>query len=699
MTLINTALMKLWNFVCNILMMLFCRPDNNKINYDTIGTHLSKLNTIDNAVGFKRIEPNTIIIQKQSIVCAIFSKDIMNRPADLGLGDLFERWLGQCLGSMDSRDSRWGGLKKIYKPLFDLTADSDDLIDRLINEWDCTLVRLYESMKKTERSIEIDRIVDTLPLQFILNMVFGGMFLKDHEQIFNCLKIDAEILMFNVFNNKFAKNKLYRYIPVSVNTVNMILSRFNKNWSRILNLAEYSCTESLYAKLLENYRTYNRSYNRLSWESFSQTLVEIIFANQDVSVPSMCWLLTHYSLHPELNKKCLLDHYIEEAARMTPIFPTSMPKVTTKELIINGEIIGKGTTIIVDFFAMGYNLEWKMNDLNTFRSDRFADIDSSQFITRFGYGSRKCPGGNIANILFRKVLNHLRSKWIIVPDRPTSLSNIKLNPEKAFLTPVHKVWLAPVSHSNLRTTYYNCPPTAETTENRFLAVSINKRSPFLTDPEKANALVKYLSLNNTGTKTTIFICDRIAHFNLQAFDHMKPDRAKIQALKLGDTFVSIFRQAITLLGSECFDDHIDVCRWDDNTNILQIDDLVHLMSSDKLLDQRIDIIANRFLSHRGQNLIDTSYQSKIGLIKQYIYHEIPILVSGIYYNGLHYRTLYYCGTKEHLSKFAEDKNSLHRLIIDLVGTDEFKSIFNKIVSHSFSKVPKVTGFIGIAIDC
>jgi hypothetical protein len=52
--------------------------------------------------GFQRISNNTILIQKNSVSQDIYSRDITERSSDSDLGDLFERWLGGCLGCLNS---------------------------------------------------------------------------------------------------------------------------------------------------------------------------------------------------------------------------------------------------------------------------------------------------------------------------------------------------------------------------------------------------------------------------------------------------------------------------------------------------------------------------------------------------------------------------------------------------------------------
>jgi hypothetical protein len=142
---------------------------------------------------------------------------------------------------------------------------------------------------------------------------------------------------------------------------------------------------------------------------------------------------------------------------------------------------------------------------------------------------------------------------------------------------------------------------------------------------------------------------------------------------------------------------IDICRWSDDINVLDNEKIVKILSTHCSTNQRVEEIANRFLSYRSQNKVDKSYQNKIELVKQYIFHEITGLVCGIHYNQIHYKSMYYSGSEEHLSNFAKDEKSLFNLIQDISTKDEFKDVFDQIVENTLAKSPKVSGFIGIVV--
>jgi hypothetical protein len=80
-----------------------------------------------------------VLIQSQRICKEIFSLET-TRPKALGLGNLFHRWLGHCLGCLDTKHSAWSRLKGIFKPLFE---PKEHVYDELMEEWNKELEILY----------------------------------------------------------------------------------------------------------------------------------------------------------------------------------------------------------------------------------------------------------------------------------------------------------------------------------------------------------------------------------------------------------------------------------------------------------------------------------------------------------------------------------------------------------------------------
>ena len=97
------------------------------------------------------------------------------------MGNLFDRWIGNCLGCIDTQDPAWSSLKIIFKPIFDFK--NDDAIDKLFTEWDLKLNDL-----DLKNSVSLEVLVNDLPLKYILLIIFGETFVKDNIATFDMLQ-------------------------------------------------------------------------------------------------------------------------------------------------------------------------------------------------------------------------------------------------------------------------------------------------------------------------------------------------------------------------------------------------------------------------------------------------------------------------------------------------------------------------------
>jgi len=372
-----------------------------------------------------------VLIQSQRLLPEVFLKDIQYLK-DLGLGNLVERWLGDCLGCTNTTDPAWSQLKRIFLPVFNV---SERDYDSLMLEWDGEIWRLMQQSQATEKPVSVEKVVADLPLTFVLRRIFGASFLNQYKETFQMLEENSAFLVLKINKpDKISKWFFYRFLPTQTN---FVLKNFQLNWEMILETAAVSQDvkrEGIYHQLVENYQ----NSQGVTFKMFSETLAEIIFTNKDIAVPTAAWLLTHYSLYPSVTDPSL---FIEESARLAPVLPTSFAKRTTKDHVLDNMKIPKGTIVFMDFIALGRSADWNMSDLETFRPERFNEIKKEVFVNRFGYGGRKCAGSRIATTLLKQMLEHLQKNWLLRPSQPTKLDSIKQDPLHPLNMPLFEVWI------------------------------------------------------------------------------------------------------------------------------------------------------------------------------------------------------------------------------------------------------------------
>jgi hypothetical protein len=308
----------------------------------------------------------------------------------------------------------------------------------------------------------------------------------------------------------------------------------------------------------------------------------------------------------------------------------------------------------------------------------------NDFVAQFGFGGRKCPGNRLAHALFSALIEHLQKSWafVAVNRRPAEIDKTK-----AFRTPKMDVWTVPAYwNPSLDKRYYDCSPYLEKNRNGFVAISVSSRSPFLADASQADRIVTHIA--SMSNRYVILICDEIAQFNIQAFDLKPPIVARIKARRLGTQLADIFKSAVTASKAS----NIRVVQW----NELLLPD-VSKLSVYKILDERIRRVAENFIQSRGQGKINTSHDNKLELVCRYIYSEIPVLIHGVWFQGVSYPLLYYPGHSSHFEKFADDNNSLHRLALDIAVGQEFEEVREALGEMMDRRPCKIPGFIGLEL--
>ena len=162
-----------------------------------------------------------------------------------------------------------------------------------------------------------------------------------------------------------------------------------------------------------------------------QTLDEILFANLDVTIGALSWLLVNLATHPAVQRKLYdeiqhaaasgrdnyiqasgtyLAHCISESARVRPIAAFSVPQRAPTERIVSGWTIPAGTSVMVDAYGLNIRNPFWGQDGSLFRPERWTQLKPSETrynMWRFGFGPRMCMGRFLAETVLRMVVVEL----------------------------------------------------------------------------------------------------------------------------------------------------------------------------------------------------------------------------------------------------------------------------------------------------
>ncbi|XP_075228614.1 cytochrome P450 305a1 [Lycorma delicatula] len=136
------------------------------------------------------------------------------------------------------------------------------------------------------------------------------------------------------------------------------------------------------------------------------------------------------------------EAFLWESQRFQHVVPIAGPRRVTEDTYIDGYLIPKGTTILINLNEFHHSCE-KFKDPDAFRPERFLDAEgkfSPDRLYLFGYGKRRCLGETLAIkyifLVFVGLLKHY--ELLPVPGKPLPT-----------LEPIPGITLSPKPHSML----------------------------------------------------------------------------------------------------------------------------------------------------------------------------------------------------------------------------------------------------------
>ncbi|XP_028800171.1 cytochrome P450 CYP736A12-like [Neltuma alba] len=164
-------------------------------------------------------------------------------------------------------------------------------------------------------------------------------------------------------------------------------------------------------------------------------LLDLIAASMDTSVTVSLWVFSELLKNPRVMKKLqhelenlvgksnlvdevdlprltYLDMVIKETLRLHPVAPLLLPRVSTKDITINGYYISNKSRVIVNVWAIGRDPKIWSDDVEAFYPERFmnssVDLRGKDFqLIPFGSGRRGCPGMQLGLITVKLVIAQL----------------------------------------------------------------------------------------------------------------------------------------------------------------------------------------------------------------------------------------------------------------------------------------------------
>ncbi|PKU72074.1 Flavonoid 3'-monooxygenase [Dendrobium catenatum] len=180
-------------------------------------------------------------------------------------------------------------------------------------------------------------------------------------------------------------------------------------------------------KLIETKESAEGEEDKLTNINIKALLQDMFIAGTDTVSVAIEWILTELIRHPkllaraqqeidsivgynrlisesDLSKFSFLHCIVKESFRLHPPAPLSVPRMAIEDCVVDGFLIPKGATVLVNVWAIGRDpVSWP-DDPSEFKPDRFGpsaphenvDVKGKDFeFIPFGAGRRICAGMNL----------------------------------------------------------------------------------------------------------------------------------------------------------------------------------------------------------------------------------------------------------------------------------------------------------------
>lgn len=250
--------------------------------------------------------------------------------------------------------------------------------------------------------------------------------------------------------------------------------------------------------------------------------------------------------------------------------------------------------------------------------------------------------------------------------------------------------------------FYSPSPVFQngSTEKMFLEnpvyamISILKTHPLIR-PNGARQLVQFLS--RLPQPSTIILVDSLNRFNINAFEVRRygasytpeqDNKCRKKAMERADEYLEAIKTELDSIEDENEKKKIKLIRWDDIQDSkyeTQIKIVERHYKNNPVLKEKIDTIAEGFVRLRLPQA--KSVDQRLPFMVKYITQEIPMLVTGHFWEGKHHSLMVYPTDGESKGNIADnvvsseddDKPSMRNLTRDVKESPLFEDLRNELI--------------------
>jgi cytochrome P450 len=360
------------------------------------------------------------------------------KSTNFDAGWLFGELVGKALGLLNGGD--WNRVRNIFAPPFHQAKVVSFLpvMERRVQQ---CLQELHENPKIHRNGTLILKPAEDLRLVsfwVLCDILYGDMSPEMEAQLLEIVEIREKVWA-GVTAGGLARLSIGRFLPTPTKHA---LRTFRAMWAGF-NRQAADRARSLFDGLPPICDFFSAvDSGKLSEHEMLDTMDEILFANLDVTIGSLSWVLVFLAAHTDVqtdlrreiveNKSraspAVWDEYISqsstllmacllESARLRPIASFSGAQSPPSDRQVDQYVIPAGTNVTVDIHALNNDDQAWGDDRYQFNPRRFLQAKNpSEFryrLWRFGFGPRQCLGKYLADLFLKTLLSHILENYSI----------------------------------------------------------------------------------------------------------------------------------------------------------------------------------------------------------------------------------------------------------------------------------------------
>jgi cytochrome P450 len=335
--------------------------------------------------------------------------------------------LGQCVGLVSH--SKWQNLRSILETPF-LHTQTGTYIEKMKHRTRKHFEALHIKSQLDKGILNPVEDLKLLPFWIVAEILYGSLPTDMHQTLERLIPL-RESLFRRVIGGGITRFWWSRFLPVAAVKD---LASFKAAWSNFNDLAHKVALQNGSQVPITNFYE-AMEHGSIKREELLQTLDEILFANLDVTMGGISWVLMFLAAHSTcqaelrqeiinhtsetgdgmqhnylLSDSTLLATSILESSRLKPLAAFSIPQAAPTDRILGDFVIPAGTNFIVDSYALNTHNSYWGDDSIAYRPTRFLERSASRSrynFWRFGFGPRNCMGKYVADLMMRVLFAHI----------------------------------------------------------------------------------------------------------------------------------------------------------------------------------------------------------------------------------------------------------------------------------------------------